>query len=45
MVLSQPEAIRAGMLPGINPQIPSIALTAYAREEDRSRCLAAGMDA
>ncbi len=36
--------IRAGQLPGVNARVPIIALTAYARAEDRARSLEAGMN-
>ncbi|PTX95509.1 PAS domain S-box protein [Opitutus sp. ER46] len=36
--------IRHGQLPGIDPKIPILAVTAYARPEDRRRCVEAGMD-
>ena len=31
--------------PTLGPPIPALALTAYAREEDRARCLSAGFEA
>ena len=36
--------IRAGTVPGINPCIPIIAVTTYARTEDQARCIEAGMN-
>ncbi len=36
--------IRSGRLPGVNPVVPIIALTSYAREDDRIQCLEAGMN-
>jgi PAS domain S-box-containing protein len=36
--------IRSGRLPGVNPAVPIIALTSYAREDDRIQCLEAGMN-
>ncbi|MEF2145631.1 MAG: response regulator [Desulfovibrionaceae bacterium] len=42
--LEATQRIRAGELPGVDPNIPIIACTAYAGTSDRKRCLDAGMD-
>jgi CheY-like chemotaxis protein len=36
--------IRAGLVPGLNPHIPIIAVTASVMQEDRRKCIDAGMD-
>lgn len=43
--LEATRAIRAQPPPGVDPRLPIVALTAYARQEDRARIMAAGMDA
>jgi CheY-like chemotaxis protein len=38
------QKIRAGAIPGLNPKIPIIALTAYTGKAERDRCLSSGMN-
>ncbi|QLA17721.1 response regulator [Desulfolutivibrio sulfoxidireducens] len=42
--LDATRAIRAGQVPGLDPGIPIVALTAFAMESDKMRGLEAGMD-
>jgi signal transduction histidine kinase/CheY-like chemotaxis protein len=42
--LDATRAIRAGQVPGVDPAIPIVALTAFAMESDKVRGLEAGMD-
>ncbi|MFW5734391.1 MAG: histidine kinase dimerization/phospho-acceptor domain-containing protein [Oceanidesulfovibrio sp.] len=39
------QAIRSGRLPGVNPKLPVLALSALSGDGDRDRCLAAGINA
>ena len=42
--LDATRAIRAGQVPGVDPAIPIVALTAFAMESDKVRGLEAGMN-
>ncbi|EPR43641.1 histidine kinase [Desulfovibrio sp. X2] len=43
--LAATRAIRMGEVPGVDPALPIVGMTAYAMKDDRERFLAAGLDA